>query len=88
MFIKKSTYEEMVSKNKYMEEILKKQRLELEKYKSNEHNCDSMCEGCQHLIESKELRFSMESYYGTREYTTRKCALDRTCKDFKQKEEE
>lgn len=97
MFVSKRKYEELENKlrdaeNKYLtsESIRKNVEEMLEKYKSNEHKCDAMCEGCQHLIEGKELYFPRDLYGGScgypRERTTRQCALDRTCKDFKAKE--
>ena len=98
MFVSKRKYEELEnklcdveykllvseSKRKEVEEMLKK-------YKANEHECNAMCEGCQNLIEGKELKelYDPAGFYGrmcSTERTTRRCALDRTCKDFKEKE--
>ena len=97
MFVSKRKYEKLEMKLRDAEDkcrISESIRADVEemlkKYKSNEHTCDSMCEGCQNLIEGKEL-YVPESPYGglwsaPRERTTRQCALDRTCKDFKAKE--
>lgn len=96
MFVSKRKYEALERKLRdaedkcLMSESIRKDVEEmLEKYKSNEHKCDAMCEGCQNLIESKEIYVSEGLYSGwcsPREMTTKRCALDRTCKDFKAKE--
>ena len=68
---------------------LEKENAELELLKlkgKEEHVCDSLCTGCQNLIEGKDISFSTYSTYGVREYTTRKCALNRKCKEYKAKE--
>ena len=68
---------------------LKKENAELELRKlkeKGEHVCDSLCEGCQNLIECKELYVPDYSPYGVRKYTTRECALNRKCKEYKAKE--
>ncbi len=96
MFVSKRKYEELERKlrdaeNKYLasESIRKGVEEMLKKYKANEHECDAMCEGCQNLIETTEW-YVPEGLYGSlscpRERNTRRCALDRTCKDFKAKE--
>lgn len=96
MFVSKRKYEELERKlrdaeNKCLlsESIRKDVEEMLKKYKANEHECDAMCEGCQNLIESKEIYVSKglyDAYSYPREMTTKRCALDRTCKDFKAKE--
>lgn len=97
MFVSKRKYEELERKLRDAEDkclasesIRKEVEEMLKKYKSNEHKCDAMCEGCQNLIESKELYFPTGLYGGAssipREMTTKRCVLDRTCKDFKAKE--
>lgn len=97
MFVSKRKYEELKKRLRDTEDKLMASesiREEVEKHLtkriSKEHQCDAMCEGCQHLIEGKELYFP-ETPYGTasyfpREATTRRCALDRTCKDYIAKE--
>ena len=94
MFIKKSVYKELNKKHYDMEteilnlrKIVEAQKADLEKYKSGEHHCDEMCEGCQNLIKGSVLHSGGYSAYGVREVTIKRCALDRTCEDFKQKEE-
>ena len=93
MFVSKRKYEELERKlrdaeNKYLdsESIRKDVEEMLKKYKSNEHKCDAMCEGCQNLIECNEWYVPKSVWGQAHEYTSRKCALDRTCKDFKAKE--
>lgn len=97
MFVSKRKYEELEKKLRDAEDkllasesIRKEVEEMLKKYKSNEHKCDAMCEGCQNLIEGKEVYYPARLYgelcSPPREMTTRRCALDRTCKDFKAKE--
>lgn len=93
MFVSKRKYEELEKKLRDAEDkliasesIRKEVEEMLKKYKSNEHECDAMCEGCQHLIDSKEIHVSPYAMGGYREYTKKLCALDRTCKDFQAKE--
>lgn len=89
MFIKRKEYEElkgMAYKLITCENTIVELREKLRKYESGRHECDELCVGCQHLVESKETMphssiYSIGGY--RREYTTRRCALDRTCKDFK-----
>lgn len=99
MFVSKRKYEELekrlrdaennlLASESVREEVEKK----LKKYMSKEHECDAMCEGCKHLIVGTELYFSPAIYGGMshvpRKMTTKRCALDRTCKDYIAKETE
>lgn len=90
MFIKRKEYEELKEtklKCSEAEYKITELKIRLEQYESNLHQCDDLCEGCQHLIKGSELYYTSYST-GCREMTTRKCALDRTCKDYKKKEDE
>lgn len=89
MFIKRKEYKllkELADKHCEALKRIKELETKLQQYESEEHVCDSLCEGCQNLIEGKELHAAGYSVYGVREYTTRNCALNRKCKEYKAKE--
>ena len=89
MFIKRKEYKllkELADKHCAALKRIEELETKLEQYESEEHVCDSLCEGCQNLIEGKDISFSPYSTYGVCEYTTRKCALNRKCKEYKAKE--
>jgi len=90
MIIKRKEYVELKSKVSEcyeMEKIIAELKRKVTEYESGEHQCGDLCKGCQHLVETKTLNFSLYSVSGHREMTTRKCALDRKCKDYKPKKE-
>ena len=89
MFVKRREYEEVKRLANKCFEVEKKYtelKLKLKHYESSEHDCDDFCEGCQHLIESEGIYCMPEYQYGVRSYKTKKCALDRKCKEYKAKE--
>lgn len=89
MFIKREEYAQLKcleAKLIACETTIVELREKIQKYESGKHECDELCVGCQHLVESKETKIHSSIYSSggyCREYTTRRCALDRTCKDFK-----
>lgn len=89
MFIRKDEYEGLCRKNRLLESELyeaKRMILEMES-ESNKHKCDSLCEGCDHLIETKTRYYSGYSSTDVLSFTDKACALDRECKDYKAKEQ-
>lgn len=97
MFIRKKEYEKLyeelkVTKKKCEEFELQTRSLKekLNNYESKVRRCDEMCQGCRNLIEVKEEYYPSDLYgrvsLTPRERTIGRCALDRTCKDFKAKE--
>ena len=84
MFIRKKEYERLCNYNKALEKELYDAKRKLSGQK---HECDALCEGCEHLIETKELYCSEYNLVGGRKVTTKRCALDRECKDYKKKGE-
>jgi hypothetical protein len=93
LFIKRKVYEKLKeTEDKYFELMMKTAVLEdkLIEYKSGKHQCDELCDGCQHLVKGKVSYYDRYSTCGCREWQaneTRLCALDRKCKDFKAKEQ-
>ena len=86
MFIRKDEYERLCNKIRNLENELHIAKKMFSVSQSNKRKCDSMCKGCKHHIELKEIFCSENSLIGIREYTVNRCALDRECKDYKAEE--
>lgn len=79
MFIKKKVYMELVYENSKLENKIKELKDKIAVIEEKKKKADALCKGCVHLIEGKK----QSGLWAADVY---ECALNRTCKDFDEKD--